>query len=59
MNYSVYNFNLDLAAIGSQAYLTMKQGDTGRSLFITLSNKGEPYEIADGCIAVFSAKKPR
>jgi hypothetical protein len=58
MNYSVYNFNLDLAAIGSQAYLTMKQGDTGRSLFITLSNKGEPYEIADGCIAVFSAKKP-
>lgn len=58
MNYSVYKFNLDLASIGSQVYLTMKQGDTGRSLFITLSNKGQPYEIEDGCIAVFAAKKP-
>lgn len=58
MNYSVYKFNLDLASIGSQVYLAMKQGDTGRSLFITLSNKGQPYEIEDGCIAVFAAKKP-
>ena len=57
MNYTVYKFNLDLASIGSQTYLTMKQGDTGRSLFITLSNKGQPYEIDESCTAVFAAKK--
>lgn len=57
MNSSNYRFSLDIHSRQSQVSLPVMLNDTGRSLYISLSDGGEAYHIADGCLAVFVAKK--
>lgn len=57
MNYSDYRFSLDVQQIGSQVFMSVKVGDTSRRLIISLTDGHEPYDITDGCVAVFAAVK--
>ena len=57
MNYVDYRFSLDTQEIGSQVFLTVKQGDTNRRLIINLTEGHEPYTIAEGCTAVLAGTK--
>ncbi len=57
MNQSVYSITLDIAQRSSQVYLPVVLGDTARSLLMTPVSGGVPYVLADGCLAVFTAKK--
>lgn len=49
---------LDVQDINSAVTVYAKRGDTGRKIIISLSNGGFPYNIADDCYAVMTAKKP-
>ena len=57
MNYVDYRFSLDVQEIGSQVFLTVKQGDTNRRLIINLTEGHEPHTIAEGCTAVLAGTK--
>ena len=57
MNYSKYRFNLDMQTHISQVSLPVRQHDTGISLYIGLTDGGNPYTINDGCLAAFYARK--
>ncbi len=58
MNYSNYRITLDVRKTVSNVQLTAKKGDVGRRIYITLSDKGKPCEIAEGSYAVFAGVKP-
>ena len=58
MNSSNYRFSLDIQLYQSQVSLPILLNDTARTLYISLTDGGVPYAIADGCRAVFVAKKP-
>ena len=58
MNSSIYRFSLDLHSAQSQISIPVLLGDTGRSLHISLSDGGNPYFIADGCLAMLSVRRP-
>lgn len=58
MNYSDYRFTLDVQIHQAQVSVPVTFGDTGRKLCIGLTDGRKPYVIADGCRAVFNAKKP-
>lgn len=58
MNYSSYRFSLDLRNTRSSVVVKAKRADTGRKLFITLTDGGVPYHITEDCYAVFTAIKP-
>lgn len=53
-----YRFLLDVHEINSQISLSVKQGDTGRLLYITLTENGDIFNIPQNCVAVFTALKP-
>lgn len=57
MNYSNYRFTLDMQSNISQVSLPVRLLDTSRKLYISLTDGGSPYTIADGCRAVFYARK--
>lgn len=57
MDYLVHKLSLDMHKSIEQAILYVKEGDTKRKLYVTLTNKGKVYQIGEGCTAVFSAKK--
>ena len=57
MNYSVYKFTLDLQVTQSQVSIPVTFGDTGRQLYITLTDGGSPYLLKEGSRAVLSARK--
>lgn len=57
MNTSYYRFTLNLQSNVSQVSLPVRQYDTGRGLCISFADGGSPYVIADGCRAVFYARK--
>ena len=58
MIYSNYPFTLDIHGVVSQISFPVSLNDTARSLLISLTDGGKPYEITDGCRAVFAALKP-
>lgn len=53
-----YRISLDMFDVTAQTTIKAKKGDTACSIHITLMENGKIYHIADGCHAVFSAKKP-
>ena len=57
MNYSNYRFTLDMQSNISQVSLPVRLLDTSRRLYISLTDGGSPYTIANGCRAVFYARK--
>jgi hypothetical protein len=57
MNNSEIRFTLDLQKPQSQVSIPVKLGDTARTLRITITDGGEPFVIADSCIAMLSAVK--
>lgn len=57
MNFSNYRITLDVQSMVSQVSLPIRQGDTGRKIYINLTDGGQPYTIEDGCLAVFFARK--
>lgn len=58
MEQSIYRISLEIQASHAQAALDMKRGDTGRRIFITFTDGGNPYPIGEDCYAVFTARKP-
>lgn len=58
MQYSNCRLCLDIQAAGSGVVLSAKKGDTGRKLFITLTDGGRPYMLSQDCYGVFTALKP-
>ena len=57
MNESYYRITLDIKSIQSQISLPIKQGDTGRGIYISLTDGGKPYVIGQGCFPVFKGEK--
>lgn len=57
MNFSNYRFSLDMQSNISQVSLPVREFDTGRKLYIGLTDGGNPYVIKEGCRAVFFARK--
>lgn len=55
---SKYRFSLDVNSTVSNVRLKCKRGDTGRSIYVALTESGYPYHITDDCYAVFTATKP-
>lgn len=51
-------FTLDVQDIDSGQMVNAKKGETARTLIVSLTNRGSPYEIAEGCTVAFSARKP-
>ena len=58
MNNSTYRFSLDLDKQDSQEYVTVRKGDTAKSLSVMIKESGTPYIIAAGATVTLSAKKP-
>lgn len=58
MNYSDFRFTLDIQIHQAQVSIPVTFGDSARRLCIGLTDGRKPYVIGEGCIAVFSAKKP-
>lgn len=55
----LYKFRLDVAKMGSQACIYIKQGDVkSRQIQAFLHNGTAPYVVEDGAIVVFRARKP-
>lgn len=57
MNESYYRITLDIKSIQSQISLPIKQGDTSRGIYISLTDGGKPYTIARGCYAIIKGEK--
>ena len=58
MGASILRFSLDVHKTQSQVTVSASQYSTDKRLMIRLMERGIPYEIEDGCFAVFSAIKP-
>lgn len=58
MNDSRSYITLDFRNTHMPVVVKVKRGDTARTLYISLADGGTPYQIADGCTATFTAKKP-
>lgn len=58
MNSSNFRFVLDLHSAQSQISIPVTLGDTARVWYISLSDGGQPYLLADGCIAWVEIKRP-
>lgn len=57
MRPSIYNITLDVKSIQSQLSLPMRKDFTARNICISLVDGVKPYEINEGCVAVFAGKK--
>lgn len=57
MNKTIFRLSLDIHEIYSQATISIKRFDTTGRLVITLMESGKPYQIEEGCYAVFTCVK--
>lgn len=53
-----YRISLDMFEVASQTTIKAKKRDTACSIHITLIENRKVYQIAEGCTAFFSARKP-
>ena len=53
-----YTIGLDVQDMSAPVSLNVKQGESGRTINIALTNGGRPYPIPKGAYAVFAGKKP-
>lgn len=58
MQYANYRIHLDVQSGGSGVVLSAKRGDTGRRIFVTLTDGGRPYVLEEDCYTVLTARKP-
>lgn len=58
MNFSNYKFTLDMHTAQSQVSLPVVLNDTARKFYISLSDGGKSYHIADGCLALIRINRP-
>lgn len=58
MERSYIRISLDLSGKAGACRPEIKQGDNHRSLYITLTDGGDPYTVTSDCSAVFVCKKP-
>lgn len=58
MNFSNYKFTLDMHTAQSQVSLPVVLNDTARKFYISLSDGGKSYHIADGCLALVRINRP-
>lgn len=56
MNFSNYRVSLDMHDTSSQAMLNVKQGDSARKIYFSLTDGGRPYKISADCTARLRAK---
>ena len=56
MNYSKYRVSLDMHDTSSQVMLNVKQGDSARKIYISLTDGGRPYKITEDCTARLRAR---
>lgn len=55
---SSFRFSLDMHSTQSQISIPVTVYDTARVLLISLSDGASPFFIPDGCLALFSCKRP-
>lgn len=58
MENAMIRLTLDVQDLDSGVTVNARKGETARTLVVSLTNRGSPYEIADGCTVAFSARKP-
>lgn len=58
MEYAIHRISLDIRSTKTQTNIRVKQADSCRKIYITLTEGGFPYHIAKDCSANFSAVKP-
>lgn len=57
MTYSKYRFTLDIHKSKSQVFIPVMFGDTSIRFYMSINDGGVPYTIAEGCTAMFCARK--
>ena len=58
MIYSKHRFTLDMQVAHSQIAIPVTVGDTAKTFYISLTDGGEPYKIADGSLAMLTIRRP-
>lgn len=58
MIYSKHRFSLEIQSAHSQIAVPVKAGDTGVTLYISLTDGGKPFNIPDGTLAMLSIHRP-
>ena len=57
MEFLTHRFSLDVNETAAQVSIACKKNDTAIRLIISLTDRGTPYEITEGCVAIFTATK--
>ena len=58
MIYSKHRFTLDMQVAHSQIAIPVTVGDTAKTFYISLTDGGEAFKIADGCLAMLTIRRP-